>query len=135
MINTTTILCIDDDQDDLAFLQEAISLQSSEYLVREAKNGEEALAYLEDAKSKNELPGFIFMDINMPKMDGKKAIQMIKADEMLRHIPVAVFTTSSNIQDQEYFQHYNVHYITKPNHYGAFTSKVAEMLSQHLNGR
>jgi CheY-like chemotaxis protein len=70
------------------------------------------------------------MDINMPKMDGKKAIQLIKADKDLSTIPLVVFTTSSNISDKRYFELYNVQYITKPNHYSVFRKKVTEMLSQ-----
>ena len=131
MVFNSIILCIDDDLDDLAFIQEAIKLHKTSFDVIEAKDGEEALAYLQHAKTNGSLPCLIIMDINMPKMDGKKAIQLIKADAHLSAIPLVVFTTSSNITDKKYFELYNVQYITKPNHYAAFTKKVMEMLSLH----
>ena len=129
MVFTSTILCIDDDVDDQAFLQEAIKQHSKPFTMVEAKDGERALAYLNEAKANKTLPCLIIMDINMPKMDGKKAIQLIKADNELRTIPLVIFTTSSNPADKTYFEAYNVEYITKPNQYSAFAKKVSEMLS------
>jgi CheY-like chemotaxis protein len=130
MVFNSTILCIDDDIDDMAFILEAIKSYETAFEVTEAENGEQALAYLNEAKTNGSLPCLIIMDINMPKMDGKKAIQIIKADSDLSTIPLVVFTTSSNISDKRYFELYNVQYITKPNHYSAFRKKVTEMLSQ-----
>jgi CheY-like chemotaxis protein len=130
MVFNSTILCIDDDIDDMAFIQEAIKSYETAFEVTEAENGEQALAYLNEAKTNGSLPCLIIMDINMPKMDGKKAIQLIKADKDLSTIPLVVFTTSSNISDKRYFELYNVQCITKPNHYSAFRKKVTEMLSQ-----
>jgi CheY-like chemotaxis protein len=69
------------------------------------------------------------MDINMPKIDGRKAIQLIKEDKVLTRIPLVVFTTSSSSLDERYFELYQVQYITKPNQYQAFIRKVSEMLS------
>jgi CheY-like chemotaxis protein len=133
MTFSATILCIDDDIDDMAFMQEAIRLYQTNFDVVEAKNGEQGIDYLNEAKANGSLPCLIIMDINMPKMDGKKAIQLIKADKDLSTIPLVVFTTSSNIGDERYFELYNVQYITKPAHYSAFTKKVTEMLSQISN--
>jgi len=133
MTFNTTILCIDDDVDDMALILEAIRLHETDFDVIEAKNGEQAIAYLNEAKTNGGLPCLIIMDINMPKMDGKKAIQLIKADKDLRSIPLVVFTTSSNGADKRYFELYNVQCITKPSHYSAFTQKVSEMLSQISN--
>jgi CheY-like chemotaxis protein len=125
---------MDDDADDLVFIQEAIKSYSTPFSVVEAKNGEEGLAYLSRAKQSGELPCLIIMDINMPKMDGRRAIQLIKEDNDLSKIPLVVFTTSSSSLDKRYFELYQVHYITKPNQYQAFTSKVSEMLSHVIAG-
>src|SRR6478672_5402817 len=131
---STTILCIDDDGDDLVFIQEAIKNHSTPFSVVEAKNGEEGLAYLYRAKQSGELPCLIIMDINMPKMDGRRAIQLIKEDKDLSKIPLVVFSTSSSSLDKRYFELYQVQYITKPNQYQAFTNKVSEMLSHVIAG-
>ena len=66
------VLCIDDDQDDLLFMSEAISGHASGFKMIGVSDGQEALAYLEKAKASGKLPCLIIMDINMPKMDGKK---------------------------------------------------------------
>jgi CheY-like chemotaxis protein len=125
----STILCMDDDADDLAFIQEAIKNHSTRFSVVEAKNGEEGLVYLYQSKESGQLPCLIIMDINMPKIDGRKAIQLIKEDKVLTRIPLVVFTTSSSSLDEQYFELYQVQYITKPNQYQAFIRKVSEMLS------
>ncbi|HJW17962.1 MAG TPA: response regulator [Flavisolibacter sp.] len=134
MTFSTTILCMDDDVDDLAFIQEAIKNHSTPFTVVEAKNGEEGIAWLYQAKASGVLPCLIIMDINMPKMDGRRAIQIIKQDEEISRIPLVVFTTSSSSLDKRYFELYQVDYITKPNQYQAFNNKVSEMLSHVIAG-
>jgi CheY-like chemotaxis protein len=131
MVFSSTILCIDDDLDDLSFIQEAVKQHETRFNVIEARDGEQAMDYLLQAKTNGSLPCLIIMDINMPKMDGKKAVQLIKADAHLSTIPLVIFTTSSSFTDKKYFEPFNVHYITKPNHYAAFTKKVMEMLALH----
>ena len=125
---------MDDDVDDLAFIQEAIKNHSTPFAVVEAKNGEEGIAWLSQAKASGVLPCLIIMDINMPKMDGRRAIQIIKEDKEISRIPLVVFTTSSSSLDKRYFELYQVEYITKPNQYQAFTNKVSEMLSHVIAG-
>jgi CheY-like chemotaxis protein len=125
---------MDDDVDDLAFIQEAIKNHSTTFTVVEAKNGEEGIAWLSQAKASGVLPCLIIMDINMPKMDGRRAIQIIKEDKEISRIPLVVFTTSSSSLDKRYFELYQVEYITKPNQYQAFTNKVSEMLTHVIAG-
>src|SRR5215203_1052077 len=106
------VLCIDDDQDDLLFMKEAISGHASGLKMIGVSDGQEALAYLEKAKAADKLPCLIIMDINMPKMDGKKTIPHLKNDPVLSAIPLVVFTTSSNQTDQIFFDKYSVTCIT-----------------------
>jgi CheY-like chemotaxis protein len=124
------VLCIDDDQDDLFFLSEAIASHSPSYKMIGVSDGQEALVYLENAKRTGKLPCLIIMDINMPKMDGKKTIPHLKNDPVLSSIPLVVFTTSSNNTDKTFFEKYNVAYITKPSQYLPFIKKVEEMLTE-----
>lgn len=131
MVFSNTILCIDDDPDDLVLIQEAIKQQETRFDVVEARDGEQALTFLYQARNKGTLPCLIIMDVNMPKMDGKKALELIREDESLRTIPLVIFSTSSNAFDKTYFERYQVHFITKPSHYHSFIGKVLEMLSFH----
>jgi CheY-like chemotaxis protein len=126
----STVLCIDDDLDDLMFIKEAITAHSCEMNIVEATNGKAALDYLKDAKQNGKLPCLIIMDINMPKMDGKSTLPLIKEDHELAKIPLVVFTTSSSHGDRKFFEAFGVHYFTKPNHYSVFLKKVREMLTE-----
>jgi CheY-like chemotaxis protein len=58
-----------------------------------ARDGEEALALLGHSPVK---PDFIFLDINMPVMDGKQCLMALKQQQDLRHIPVIMYSTTSN---------------------------------------
>ncbi len=52
-------------------------------------------------KPKVSLPGLILMDLNMPGLDGRKTLQLIKGDALLRRVPVIILTTSADERDVE----------------------------------
>jgi CheY-like chemotaxis protein len=98
-----TILLADDDEEDRELTRDA--LQDSR-LANEMKcvvDGQDLLDYLRhegrwrDADAPR--PGIILLDLNMPRVDGREALQQIKADESLRRIPVVVLTTSKDETD------------------------------------
>ena len=109
-----TILCVDDDPDDLQLLREAIERIDSSYTIVEAYDGEDGLRRLNNMKESNQLPCLIVLDINMPKMDGKQAFVSIKSDEVLAQVPVVIFSTSNSAMDKMFFSKKNAEYITKP---------------------
>jgi CheY-like chemotaxis protein len=61
------------------------------------RNGEEALRYLRNEA--NQKPCLILLDLNMPKVNGIEFLQLTKADEMLKNIPIVMLTTSTEQQD------------------------------------
>ena len=98
-----TILLADDDEEDRELARDA--LQDSR-LANEMKfvcDGQDLLDYLRHEGRWTEesapRPGIILLDLNMPKKDGREALQEIKADESLRRIPVVVLTTSKDEAD------------------------------------
>jgi CheY-like chemotaxis protein len=123
------ILCVDDDEDDLFFIKEIIQSQGHSFEINEARNGWDALNYLQEGLKKDELPCLIIMDMNMPRMDGKQTIAKIKEDEELEKIPIVVFTTSSNVAHQKYFESQGIHFITKPFDYKVFTKEIINLLA------
>ena len=125
---STTILCVDDDEDDQLFLREVIMAQPHSFDIKEVKNGQEAMIYLKDCLAREELPCLIIMDLNMPKMDGRQTIRMIREQEGLASVPIAVFTTSSRAVDKKYFEEQGIFFITKPYDYDLFKTKVADIL-------
>lgn len=115
-----TILMADDDEEDLLLAQralEACRLANDLHCVR---NGEELLDYLYRRGDYAELatsprPGLILLDLNMPRKDGREALQEIKADPELRYIPIVILTTSK--AEEDIYRTYDLganSYITKP---------------------
>jgi CheY-like chemotaxis protein len=126
---TSVILCVDDDEDDLFFIKEVIRSQGHSFKIEEARNGWEALNFLQEGSKKNELPRLIIMDMNMPRMDGKETINKIKENEQLAKIPIVVFTTSSNTAHQLYFEGQGIRFVTKPFDYKVFTREIINLLA------
>jgi CheY-like chemotaxis protein len=101
---TVRILLADDDDDDCMLAREALAesrLLSELYVVRD---GEELLDYLYHRgkyinPNSSPRPGLILLDLNMPKKDGREALQEIKNDPKLRQIPVIILTTSKAEED------------------------------------
>jgi CheY-like chemotaxis protein len=99
-----TILMADDDADDRLMAQEALEEARLANVLHCVEDGEELLEYLGrrgkyEALRQMPLPGLILLDLNMPKKDGREALQDIKADPALRRIPIVVLTTSKAEED------------------------------------
>jgi CheY-like chemotaxis protein len=112
------LLLEDDNVDAMTVIRAMKELKVSNPLVR-VVNGEEAILYLQD--DANVKPCVILLDLNMPKMNGVEFLKIIKADPILRGIPVVVFTTSKGDQDKnECFDLGIAGYIVKPVGYQRF---------------
>src|SRR6185295_5420922 len=109
-----TILWADDDADDLQMMREILLKNNKDYNIVEVNNGKEALNYLSRAKENHALPCLIILDINMPVLDGKEALSLIKKNMDFQQIPVVVFTTSESELDRMYCKRFETEMITKP---------------------
>lgn len=123
------ILCVDDDEDDLLFIKEAIRSQKKSFAIKEANDGSEALQYLNQSLTDKVLPCLIIMDVNMPKMNGKQTIDKIRENEHMSRIPIAIFTTSSNEADRKFFEDKGIHFFTKPFDYKIFNEEIIAVLA------
>ena len=104
---------IDDDEDDRELFSELLAEINPAISVWEAENGLDAMQLLEAAGEA--LPDLLFLDVNMPEMDGKEFLSYLKGNDRLRHIPVIVFTTSSQQKDvREMLSRGALCFITKP---------------------
>jgi CheY-like chemotaxis protein len=133
MEHSHTVLCIDDDADDLELLHNALEATGKEYTVIEAHDGLEGIRRLHQLKNDGQLPCLIVLDVNMPRMDGRETFRSIRADEQLGEIPVVVFSTSKSHVDQMYFSGKNVEYITKPTNISPL-EEIASRMLQHCEG-
>lgn len=111
------ILLVDDNPDDVELTVEALSETKLANRIAAVEDGVEALAYLrKEGKYANvTTPSLILLDLNMPKKDGREVLEEIKADPLLRRIPVVILTTSQAEEDilRSYELHANC-YISKP---------------------
>ena len=123
MRNSKPILLVEDDDVDVMTVKRALKdLNIKNRLVCTA-NGEEALEYLNN--NGNKKPCIILLDLNMPKMNGIEFLQIVKADDTLKEIPVIVLTTSSQQQDiAESFKLSVAGYIVKSVDYAEYTEAI-----------
>jgi len=113
-MNPRLILLVDDDPDDLMLIKEAINSVDGKFDFQEATDGRHALNFLRALDSVDKHPCLIVLDINMPVLGGRDMLAILKNDPGLKHIPVVVFSTSSNPADAEYCKQFDVELITKP---------------------
>lgn len=96
------ILMAEDDPDDRMLVRDALRESRLLNELHCVQDGEELMEYLEQRgrySASAPRPGLILLDLNMPRMDGREALQEIKANPALRRIPVVVLTTSKSEQD------------------------------------
>ncbi len=111
------ILLIEDNDGDILLTKEALETKSMINHMAIAKNGVDAIAYVNDMLENSSMifPDLILLDINLPKKNGHEVLEFIKTHKQLKQIPVIVLTTSSS--DKDIFTSYQHHancYITKP---------------------
>jgi CheY-like chemotaxis protein len=111
------ILLVEDNEGDIVLTKEALKEAKILNNLDIVQDGEEAIMFLrkESKFSDAETPDLIFLDINLPKIDGTEILGIIKNDEHLKVIPVIMLTTSDAERDimKSYYNHANC-YITKP---------------------
>jgi CheY-like chemotaxis protein len=102
-LNTINILMADDDPDDRMLIKEALEENGLPANIDFVEDGKELLDYLHKrgqyARKETLKPGLILLDLNMPKIDGREALRIIKSDPLLRRIPIVVLTTSKAEED------------------------------------
>ncbi len=114
---TPVILLVEDDPGDVLMITEALERSQTPPLLHVAGDGQEALKFLhrEDQHANAPRPDLILLDLNMPRMDGRQALDRIKVDERLRAIPVVVLTTSDAESDVlASYQRFASAFVTKP---------------------
>ncbi len=103
-----TILIVEDNQAERSRLEKLLS--DAGYLVSSAENGTQALAAVQRKR-----PDAIFMDVNMPEMDGFAATRALRNDAGTKDIPVVLVTSKDQKADKAWGQMLGAKgYITKP---------------------
>ena len=124
---TIEVLLVEDSAGDVRLTQEAFRDSGKDVRLHLAADGIEAMAFLrrEGIHANAPRPDLILLDLNLPKMDGREVLALIKKDQNLRIIPTIILTTSDAEADVliSYQLQANC-YLRKPAHWDAFDDLV-----------
>lgn len=125
--NPPTILLVEDSEGDAEIACIAFEEAGFNCNIEISYSGEEALSYLNEANL-GQLPTLVFLDLNMPGIDGFEVLESIKSSDRLRHIPVIILTTSNSHRDIErcFNSHANA-YILKSSDVKAFIHNMKKV--------
>ena len=121
------VLLVEDSPGDVRLTREAFRDADPQIDLRIAVDGVEAMAYLrqEGVHIDAPRPDFILLDLNLPRMDGREVLSLIKNDESLKTIPTIILTTSNSEADiMKSYQLQANCYLRKPAHWDAFDGLV-----------
>ncbi len=122
-----SILLVEDDVIEVMKFNSIVSSLNFGCKIEEAYNGAEAINILETT---NRLPDLILLDLNMPILNGKELLNILKNHITLKHIPRVVLTTSSNEKDLiDCYKMGISGYLIKPLKYEDYVSKISKTLS------
>ena len=121
------ILLVEDDPGDVLMTREVLDHSLTPRRVTVVSDGESAMDYLHKrgTHAAAVTPDLVLLDLNLPRMDGREVLAELKADPVLRLIPVVVLTTSEAEDDvvQSYALHANA-FVTKPVDFDGFAEVV-----------
>lgn len=126
-MSKNTILWADDDYDDLQMMREILSKKSKDFKIVEVHNGKEVLEYLK--QDPTDRPCLIILDINMPVLDGKETLSILKSAEEYKDIPTVIFTTSESELDKLYCKKLNTEMVTKPPTFSTLNAALDKLLN------
>ncbi len=118
------IVIADDDSDDTYLFREAITQLKETLTVSVVENGEKLIHFLD-----RNIPDLIFLDLNMPVMNGQECLQAIRSDQKLEAVPVIIYSTSSNPLFIEQCYAYGAnYYVVKPYSFTTITMLIEKIL-------
>lgn len=104
-MNKNKLLIIEDNQDDFEAVSRALKSVGLDTNIDWYRSGREAISYLNNLKSEKNnpnLPNIILLDLNMPGIDGRKMLEILKNNQEVKSIPIIIFSTSSDERDIEH---------------------------------
>jgi CheY-like chemotaxis protein len=122
------ILVVEDRAVDLDLTKRAFARRRILNPIQEARDGEEALAYIERWNGREPLPVFILLDLKLPKVSGLEVLRRLKEHPQYCSIPVIILTTS--VEDSDIEEAYKLgcnSYIVKPVEFEKFMEVASQI--------
>lgn len=124
------VLLVEDDPGDVLMTKEAFEHYKLRNVLHVVTDGEQALQFLRRTGDYADAPrpGLILLDLNLPRLDGLEVLAELKADPVLKVIPVVILTTSQAQQDvlRSYALHANA-YVSKPVDFETFMEAIRQI--------
>jgi CheY-like chemotaxis protein len=124
------VLLVEDDPGDVLMTKEAFEHYKLRNVLHVVTDGEQALQFLRRTGGYADAPrpGLILLDLNLPRLDGLEVLAELKADPVLKVIPVVILTTSQAQQDvlRSYALHANA-YVSKPVDFETFIEAIRQI--------
>lgn len=139
MTKPKRILIADDEAADVGLIQIVLEELGLEDEAAVARTGEDVFDYLYRRGKYGDLPAgvpeLVLLDLKLPKISGLEILQMMRADENFRQVPVVIFSSSLDEQDKEKsFFHGASDFMTKPFDFESFKKTIARATSTYLKG-
>lgn len=132
MRSNRLILIIDDDIDDIEVFCEAVIDVDNSSECFAANDGHEALNII--LRELNTLPSFIFLDLNLPKMDGLECLSLLRAESKLQLVPIIIYTSSSAPNDMYESKQLGANYfLRKTSDYKTLCEEIALIMKTDWN--
>lgn len=130
MASDKVILLVEDNEDDVILTMRALKKNKIANEVIVARDGVAALDYLfgtgtSAGRDTSEQPQLVLLDLNLPRLDGHEVLKRVRADDLTRHVPVVVLTSSKEDEDliRSYSHGVNA-YVRKPVEFDRFMEAV-----------
>lgn len=132
-----SILIAEDDADDRFLIKKAMEESGASETINFVENGVELMDHLNNIKAEKiatNYPKFILLDLNMPKMDGREALENIKLNKDFKKIPVIVFSTTKNqIEVKRCYDLGANTYIVKPVNFDSLVAIIQDLRDYWFN--
>jgi CheY-like chemotaxis protein len=126
------IFIVDDDEDDLYFIKSALDNNIPGCTVKCFIHGKQLM---DEIKSGSEVPSFILMDLNMPILNGKETLKLIRQHPAVNSIPVIIFSTSNNPNEKELCFKFGANdYFSKPSSLSIYDEIVQKLKGEYIDG-
>jgi two-component system, response regulator len=133
------VLIVEDNPSDEELMLFALNKHKVTNSIKIVRDGQEALDYIfhtgfYEAQRTEKTPRVIFLDLNIPKVNGLEVLDQIKSNRKTKHIPIVILSTSSEPRDvtTSYFLGANS-YVVKPVDFDKFTSSIKDLCTYWLS--
>jgi two-component system, response regulator len=122
-------LYVEDDEDDVVLLREMMRQTGFLSPFAVANNGFEAIRFLQGIKSGAPYPFMILLDIEMPRLNGRETLSLLKSDDMYCLIPVVMFSEATKPETIQYFARKGTEVLSKPIEFNGWKKTIQKISS------